>query len=82
MKWQDFLVHAKLIVAAEKALWPGCENVMAGGQGGGSTKYKRTGTGVHTRNYTIPSELSSLIDDNVANAATDPELASHQTSTY
>ena len=82
MKWQDFLTQAQLIVAAEKALWRGCDDIVAFGSGGGSTKYKRTGTGVHSRNYSVPQNISDLIDSNVANSATDPGLAAQQASTF
>lgn len=80
--WRDFLDSASDIVAATKAEWPGCEGVMCGGGGGSSGAFSRQGTGLHERYYSVPDNISSLVDQNAANAGNDPELAAQQSALF
>lgn len=79
--WHDFLPAAEAIVKAEKELWPHCEGVQCGG-GGGSGSFSRKGTGLHERYYSVPSEIQSLIMENVREAGTDPGLQAQQGSLF
>ncbi len=80
MKWQEFLPTAQRIVEAEKALWPNSDDVMGFGAGGSTGSYARQGVGDHRAYYDLPTAIGSLVDTNAANAATDPSLATQQTT--
>lgn len=82
MKWQDFLDTARSILAATKAEYPGGEGVQAGGGGGSSGAFSRTGTGIHERYYGVPDRLGNLVTQNAENAAIDPTLSSQQSTLF
>ena len=62
------LEAARNIVAAEKELYPGCDDAMAFDVGGGEsetdTNFLRTGTSSTTKDYQLPSDLATVIAQN------------------
>lgn len=85
MTFEQCYEAARRIVAAEKALWPGCEGALGSGggsRGSGSTAYSRTGTGTHEQYRTVPAYMRDLIMQNTQTATTDPALAQAQKATF
>lgn len=85
---QKCLEAARLIVAAEHALWPGCDDAVAILSGGGSgssqdSKFARQGTSENAANYQgLPAYLTDLIGDNARSTDNDPALSPLQTSLF
>ena len=72
------LVAAQRIVAAEKELHPYCEGVVAvkvsGGVSNTDSEFSRAGTTEQAQSYSLPTELSSLISANAAQASPNSTL--------
>ena len=49
-----------------------------GGGGGGSSAYERKGTGIHTKEKTVPSYIGDLVTSNASSASPDPALVTAQ----
>lgn len=62
--------------------WARRRSERGGGGGGSSGDYRRTGTGMHERYYSIPDQMYNLITSNAASATTDPSLATKQTTLF
>lgn len=82
MKWQDYLDTARSILAATKAEYPGGEGVMAGGGGGSSGAFNRSGYGIHERYHGLPNDINSLVTSNAASATVNPVLAGQQSALF
>lgn len=86
--FQACVEAAVLIVAAEKAEWPGCEKAtntnlnFGGGSSEQQTSFARQGTSGNTIQYGLPSFLTDLITGNASSMPSDPALAAQQTALF